>query len=365
MLRKAYESIKVGGISERYFPPDKLSQIIKPLARDGQLDLLGSSERGLPIAKYEVGLGPVRIMMWSQMHGNETTTTKAVMDLIQVLSSGLFDSLLRKLRICIIPMLNPDGSQDYTRENANRIDLNRDAMDLSQAESRYLDSCFKQFSPDFCFNLHDQRTIYNTGGLPVPATLSFLSPAKDTVRSSTGNRLRAMKLIAAVAADLKTDLPHGIGRYDDTFNPKCVGDRFQKQGTPTVLFEAGHYPGDYEREETRYYVFRALLAALQLIDTEDYLKYNQGDYEAIPPNTRDFVDLRITNPEVLHPRFKGRSELLIQFREVLRGGRIHFVPDWPAEDLSNGRFGHRNLDASLQADRAEILNDLHLSRLLF
>ena len=365
MLRKAYDSIKVGGMSGRYLPPDKLMQIIKPIVGEGQLGLLGRSERGRPIVKYEVGCGPVRIMMWSQMHGNETTTTKAVVDLIQALSSGFFDSLLGKFRICIIPMLNPDGSQDYTRENANSIDLNRDAMDLSQVESQHLDSCFKQFSPDFCFNLHDQRTIYNTGGLPVPATLSFLSPAKDVERSSTGNRLRAMKLIAAVASDLNTDLPDGIGRYDDTFNPKCVGDRFQKQGIPTVLFEAGHYPDDYEREETRYFVFRALLAALHSIETGDYLKYNQQNYEAIPPNTRDFVDVRITNPEALHPRYKGRSDLLIQFREVLRSGRIHFVPGWPTEDLSNGRFGHRNLDASLQADRAEILNDPRLSRLLF
>jgi hypothetical protein len=261
-------------------------------------------------------------------------------------------------------MLNPDGALAYTRANANKKDLNRDAEALSQIESRLLDSCYKQFSPDFCFNLHDQRTIYSAGGHPVPATLSFLAPANDAERSVSATRLRSMQLIAAIAQDLKSDLPGGIGRYDDTFNPNCVGDRFQKEGTPTLLFEAGHYPGDYQREETRYYVFKALLSALGNIETKGYKDYTQQEYLAIPPNTKDFIDIRIVHPEALHPRYKGQSELHVQYREELRDGWVHFIPDWPEDDLSNARFGHRTFDASLSEHRAEIHKDPNLTQLL-
>jgi murein tripeptide amidase MpaA len=35
-------------------------------------------------------------------------------------------------------MLNPDGAKTYTRENANKVDLNRDSQDLTQPESKIL-----------------------------------------------------------------------------------------------------------------------------------------------------------------------------------------------------------------------------------
>ena len=51
-----------------------------------------------------------------------------------------------------------------------------------------------------------------------------------------------MFIIQSINSVLKKFLPNQIGRYDDTFNPNCVGDQFQASGVPTVLFEAGHYP---------------------------------------------------------------------------------------------------------------------------
>jgi hypothetical protein len=44
----------------------------------------------------------------------------------------------------------------YTLENANKVDLNRDSQALTVRVST---SCFEEFKPDYCFNLHDQRTI--------------------------------------------------------------------------------------------------------------------------------------------------------------------------------------------------------------
>ena len=46
--------------------------------------------------------------------------------------------ILKACTLYIIPILNPDGAKAYTRLNANEVDLNRDAQDLSQPESKVL-----------------------------------------------------------------------------------------------------------------------------------------------------------------------------------------------------------------------------------
>lgn len=58
-------------------------------------------------------------------------------------------------------MLNPDGAEAYTRVNGNNIDLNRDAVARKAKESKLLRTALEAFKPQFCFNLHDQRTIFN------------------------------------------------------------------------------------------------------------------------------------------------------------------------------------------------------------
>ena len=101
----------------------------------------------------------------------------------------------------IIPQLNPDGSSAYTRFNRNNIDLNRDALDLSQPESIALNEVFKSFSPDFCFNLHGQRSIFAAGKRGKPATLSFVPAADD--KKVLPARIKAMQLIALINNDLQ------------------------------------------------------------------------------------------------------------------------------------------------------------------
>ena len=65
--------------------------------------------------------------------------------------------------------------------------------------------------------------------------------------------------------ELQKYIPNQVGRFDDSFNINCIGDMFQSLNVPTILFEAGHYQGDYEREETRKYIFVALMSSFQFI----------------------------------------------------------------------------------------------------
>src|SRR5690606_11329878 len=138
-----------------------------------------------------------KVLMWSQMHGNESTTTKALFDVLNYIrTDDSFGSYIsQNFTLYIVPMLNPDGAEAYTRVNANAIDLNRDAQNLSQPESVILNEVFRTFKPDFCFNLHDQRTIFSAGKTALPATVSFLTPAEDKDCRITPQRKRSMEII--------------------------------------------------------------------------------------------------------------------------------------------------------------------------
>ena len=364
-FQETHNRIRVEAITGRYLSPPKLRQVLPTILLDREPAILGHSVEGREIIGYKLGAGPIKVLMWSQMHGNESTTTKAVLDMTTfLLAEQEGGMLLEKLEVMVVPMLNPDGARAYTRENAAGKDLNRDASECSQPEMQVLQKIYRAFKPDFCFNLHDQRTIYNVGESNVPATLSFLAPAADAARSIPPGRLTAMQLIAAIKHDLDPELPGGIGRYDDTFNANCAGDHFQKEGTPTLLFEAGHYPGDYPREQTRYFAWRALLLALKHIVSDTYKKYDSKDYGRIPENAKDFADILIFHPEHLNSHYKGKGVLAVQYREILRDGQIHWVPEWPETQLTRGLYGHKVFDAALEEDRNKLAADALLAKLI-
>ena len=115
---------------------------------------IGKSVNKLPIYYLKLGNGPIKILVWSQMHGNETTSTRALLDLITFLNM-YGSNYLKKISLHVIPILNPDGALNYTRTNFNGIDLNRDALVLSQPESILLNKMYNSIKPHFCFNLHD------------------------------------------------------------------------------------------------------------------------------------------------------------------------------------------------------------------
>ena len=114
--------------------------------------------------------------------------------------------MLKELTLLVIPILNPDGALKYTRANYNNIDLNRDAVDLSQPESVVLKDMYNSFKPDFCFNLHDQRSIYSTSNFN-SSILSFLSPSADLERRETVSRITYMKIILDVFDNIKKIIP--------------------------------------------------------------------------------------------------------------------------------------------------------------
>ena len=341
----------------RYFPPERLMHEYQPYAEKYPLEPIGKSVEGRSIYAVTIGQGSKRILAWSQMHGNETSTTRALLKLMNELTSQNRTALLEEITLKVIFQLNPDGSQMYTRENAVQADLNRDARLQQQPETKALMNVFKSFAPDLCLNLHGQRTIFAAGKQSLPAALSFLSPSADSTKAITPARLTAMQLIASIA-DRFSDRKHWeIGRYDDGFNANCTGDYFTAKGVPTVLFEAGHYPYDYDRNKTTELIHRALLHVLLAYADNSYLDYSAEDYSSIPENEKSCCDVAVELITNVNNDETTKSLHFVQFREVLMDGSIAFMPEY-IEGQTYKQF-HAKLDLSLpKREKAIFFDDL-------
>ena len=363
---KEYSKVKVTTITGRYITNEHIQEFLNGLPAYFKIQDIGLSVQKNTIQSITIGTGPKRILMWSQMHGNESTTTKAVLDFLNCIQLQI-DGASRLLEVCtfkMIPILNPDGAKAYMRVNANGVDLNRDAQELSQPESQLLRKEYEQFAPHYCFNLHDQRTIFNVGDTKLPATVSFLAPAFDVGRNISSSREISMLLIAAMNKTLQNIIPGQVGRYDDGFNPNCVGDAFQMSNTPTVLFEAGHFYNDYKREETRKYIFLALLTAVHAIAEDTFNSYTIADYSNIPNNNKFFCDILIKNAGTLDGTPSKTNTRYVLYKEVLENGNISFEPKlMTAEDSKDVRFGHVTKDCKIMED-LQWLADNGILRLL-
>ena len=246
VLKNLFETHKESHLYHRYITTAHIQPLFKKLKSKMTIETIGLSVLKKPVYGIKVGNGTKKILMWSQMHGNESTTTKALFDLLNTLSEDLesTQAILSACSLYMIPILNPDGAEVYTRVNANNIDLNRDAQALSQPESKILRQVFNEFKPDFCYNLHGQRSIFSVGKTNHPATVSFLAPAQDEKCTVTTNRKIAMEVIGVINDTLQRMIPNQLGVYDDAFNLNCVGDTFQSENVPTILFEAEHFKND-------------------------------------------------------------------------------------------------------------------------
>ncbi|MBK5214142.1 MAG: peptidase M14 [Flavobacteriaceae bacterium] len=338
----------------RYITMQHIYPLLDMYKMNYEISVPGLSEMGRDIPLLKIGNGSEIVLGWSQMHGNESTTTKAIFDFLKFVSQRHYfqleiEQFLSKFSFYIFPILNPDGAKLYTRENANNVDLNRDAQNLSQKESQCLRSVFEKLQPSLCLNLHDQRSIYGFQN-GKPATVSFLSPSADEKRTITPSRKVAMQQIVKMNDSLQKYIPGKVGRYDDSFNEACVGDTFQRAGVPTILFEAGHFDQDYQRKKTREFIFYSLLSLFDItgikMDIIDYTAYFD-----IPENLKNHSDFILRNVKL--PNEKALVSVAIQYNEVLGNDEINFVPVIDEIGGMKDKFGHKEKDV----DGAEILTN--------
>ncbi len=290
--------------------PAELEESLRALAaRHGdrlKLEEVGRSFEGRPIHMLTLGEGPRKVFLWSQMHGDEPSATPALLDIADFLlgrpDEPAAKAILDQLTLLMVPMLNPDGSEIYSRRNAQGIDINRDALNLATPEGRLLKRLRDEHSPVLGFNLHDQNRRTAVGDTGVLATNALLAVAGDREGTLTPGRLRAKRACAAIVEALAPFVPGGMARYDEDWSPRSFGDNVTAWGTPVVLIESGGLNPDLGFPDLTRLNFVAILSVLRDLVRDDLAGYDPQVYEDLKRNQGDsWVDVAVRGGEVLQP----------------------------------------------------------------
>lgn len=331
-LARAY---KVAAITTRRFTDDQFWSAVAPSLASSRLTVaeVGRSMQGRPLRTVTFGHGPTTVLLWSQMHGDETTATMALADIFAWMAAPGTDPMRERmgdrLTVTFLPMLNPDGAEIFQRHNAAGIDINRDVRRLASPEARALKAVRDRITPDFGFNLHDQgaRTRVGRGE---QAAIALLPPAEEATRSYGPVRTRARLVASFLATDFGNVVAGRIARYDDTFNPRAFGDAMQSWGASTVLIESGALPGDPEKQLLRTYNAAAIIGALDAIATKAYEQADTNAYESLPFNRGGAYDLLLKGGSLVVPGVGAvRADVAINFDDSVArtDGHIREVGD--------------------------------------
>ncbi|MGY0651320.1 M14 family zinc carboxypeptidase [Luteimonas sp. A537] len=350
-LDALYDShIRVPGLEDRRFSPEHWWDVAGPLASGAagfQTEALGNSVEGRPLRHVSWGKGDTRVLLWSQMHGDESTASMALADLFNFLGGQPAHPLVQRLRqgttLHVLPLVNPDGAARFQRRNAQGIDINRDARALASPEARALHALRERVKPAFGFNLHDQRVGYRAGDSDRGTAIALLAPAFNASREVDATRARAIEVSVAIRAVLEPYIAGHIAKWDDTFNPRAFGDLTAKSGVSTVLIESGGIEGDLQKQQLRKLNFIALVGALDAIATGAHAGLPREHYDELPENGRVWPDLLVAGGTLALPgQPQARVDLLVDFEQPLleRGGTIADIGDL------DGVQARRSIDAS-------------------
>lgn len=351
---EAHSSSIESTLTNRRFKHAQVVELIKKHQKAQVLHVIqiGQSVEKRSIYDLSYGAGNKKVMLWSQMHGDEPTATMALFDLFNFLEgkNDKFDSLREilksNLEVHFIPMLNPDGAEVYTRRNAQHIDLNRDARATATPEGKLLRQQAELIKPQFGFNLHDQNIYYNVPGSKTPVAISLLAPAYNWERDINEVRGNAMKIIAGMNQLLQDYIPGALAKYDDEHSPRAFGDSFQKWGTSTILIESGAYPGDPEKQHIRKLNFILILNALIQIAQDSYQQFSISEYQQIPFNASQLHDVILRNVSTVSKGQALNIDIAIR-RDEITVNDDYYVKGY-IEDIGDLHdfFGYDDLDLS-------------------
>ena len=303
-----------------------------------KLQEIGKSYENRPIFSATMGTGPVRVMAWSQMHGNEPTHTAVLLDLIDLLQrrpeSAISQTILSGCTLTLVPMLNPDGAERYMRRNAQDIDINRDALHLESPEGRLLRHLVEQVRPHFAFNLHNQQARTSVDGSRV-AALSLLVPPIDEPDTQTEWTQQAKQVASVFVASVRSHCQGMISRYDADFMPRCFGEWVQQQKIATLTVEAGGW-STIDSVPLVQLHFVGLVNVLLAIATGAYADFTPAEYDSLPRSSEHYLfDVIVRKAEIVTggKQAEFKADLGINFTHskdcvpVERCGRIDDLGD--------------------------------------
>lgn len=134
-----------------------------------------------PIEVHVFGEGPKTTLIMAAVHGDEQDGVEVLREIQSTLSSAE-KGTLDGHRIVLMPCANPDGYAANTRQNANKIDLNRNFPDktfgtgkktkkfyggrvaASEPETKAIMGVVERFGPSLIISLHSALACVNYNG---------------------------------------------------------------------------------------------------------------------------------------------------------------------------------------------------------
>ena len=350
-LFNQYENYKEAAITHRRFKHKDILPLIQALPFEKQVVAQSFEKRN--IYQIKLGTGKIKILLWSQMHGDESTATMALFDIFKFFQgkNDGFDEfrqeILDKCTLYFIPMLNPDGAERFQRRTATEIDMNRDALRLQTPEGVLLKKLQNNLMPDFAFNLHDQGTRTSAGNSPRQATISFLATAYDMERHWNKVRKKSMQVICSMNTILQQFVAGYVAKYSDEHEPRAFGDNIQKWGSSLILIESGGYKDDKEKQFIRKLNFVAILSAFESISQKKYKKYKLKHYNALPTNDGYLFDMLIRNVQFIENGQTILKDIGINLTERNMDNATQFSIDSRIEDMGDLSifWGIKEMDA--------------------
>jgi hypothetical protein len=335
-LNNDYDKYFDSALVHKRFTHSDVKQLINDpkIQNNYSVKLLGRSIENREIYSIEFGEGENTVLLWSQMHGDEPTATMALFDLLSFLKADdelneIRNQIKKNLKLIFVPMLNPDGAERITRQNAAGIDLNRDAKRLQSPESKILLNLVEEYKPKFGFNLHDQDFRWSVGNTNKLAAISLLAPVYDYEKSINSSRLNAIKLVAQLRRSFEKYLPNKIARYKDDYEPRSFGDLIAGKNVSTVLIESGRDINDHNKFFYRKINFMMLLFSFTEIINNSYSEINISEYFEIPTNGNFMFDLILRNVTYQTLGGKALIDIAINREEVYEeNSRIPFFKSY-------------------------------------
>jgi len=320
------------------------------------VEKIGESIEGRSINYVRTGTGPIPVLLWSQMHGDESTATSALFDVFEYLQRRRQDPavmrILSRLTLHVVPMLNPDGAERFERRNTQGIDINRDALRLQTPEGQVLKTLRDRLNPRVGFNLHNQNWRTSVGKPPKPASISLLSVAYDEQRSENAGRKLTKQLSSVIRDALEPLAPGQIGRYDDEFEVRAFGDNITLWGTPVVLIETGPWPGPDPDAALVRLNFVAIVSALDALASGEVERADPQRYESLPMNESKMFYVLVRNAQVINgkgvPPFTADLGVIANRRVQITDGRRELQMSLTIDDVGDLRTmgGLRTIDGT-------------------
>lgn len=143
----------------------ELSQFIKEVENKSDLiksEVIAKSVEGRELfavyfSKSDFGKdeSKIKVLIFAQQHGNEQSGKEGALLLINELLKPENQYLFDKIDFCVVPQMNPDGSDANKRRNGNNMDLNRNHLILTEPETIGLHKLFNKYLFEVSMDVHE------------------------------------------------------------------------------------------------------------------------------------------------------------------------------------------------------------------